>query len=363
MDHNNLPHVVSQFLGNIEILSTPILDGHIHQGWYIHSNHPRYPQAILQKVNTFVFKDPEKLMENIQRVSTYLHQHFPNQKQLTLIPTLTGNIYYQEPDGTIWRLYQQIENCYTTLIARNLDQVTEAGKVTGAFLKQLQNYPVESLHIPIPDFHNTPKRYQDFLEAISLADPDLIIKVQPEIDFLQERSNHFELFWNALNDSYLPWRVTHNDTKLDNVLFDLDTHQAVCLIDLDTIMPGSALFDFGDALRAMGNPSVEDEPELSKVQFQLPVFEAYTQGYLAEAGDILTSRELEWLAFSPWMITIEIGMRFLTDYLLGNPYFRIHYPDQNLNRCRTQFKLVADMEKKQSLMEDIVKKAINNLRK
>jgi hypothetical protein len=128
-------------------------------------------------------------------------------------------------------------------------------------------------------------------------------------------------------------------------------------------MPGSALFDFGDALRAMGNPSVEDEPELSKVQFQLPVFEAYTQGYLAEAGDILTSRELEWLAFSPWMITIEIGMRFLTDYLQGNPYFRIQYPDQNLNRCRTQFKLVTDMEKQQSLMEDIVQKAINNLRK
>ena len=363
MNQFDLEPFVSQFLGSVEFQSFPILDGHIHDGWYIYSPHHQYPEAILQKVNKHVFSDPPGLMENIYNVTTYLQNHYPTQKQLFLIPTRSGLIYYQSPDGSIWRMYEKISNSYSTQITKNLSQVTEAGRVTGLFLKQLQNYPVESLHIPIPDFHNTPKRYQDFLEAISLADPDLIIKDQPEIDFLQERSNHFELFWNALNDSYLPWRVTHNDTKLDNVLFDLDTHQAVCLIDLDTIMPGSALFDFGDALRAMGNPSVEDEPELSKVQFQLPVFEAYTQGYLAEAGDILTSRELEWLAFSPWMITIEIGMRFLTDYLLGNPYFRIHYPDQNLNRCRTQFKLVTDMEKQQSLMEDIVQKAINNLRK
>jgi thiamine kinase-like enzyme len=302
-------------------------------------------------------------MENIYNVTTYLQNHYPTQKQLFLIPTRSGLIYYQSPDGSIWRMYEKISNSYSTQITKNLSQVTEAGRVTGLFLKQLQNYPVESLHIPIPDFHNTPKRYQDFLTALSKPEPNLISKVQPEIDFVQKRSSHFGLFWNALMENHLPWRVTHNDTKLDNVLFDLNTHQAVCLIDLDTIMPGSALFDFGDALRAMGNPSVEDEPELSKVQFQLPVFEAYTQGYLAEAGDILTSRELEWLTFSPWMITIEIGMRFLTDYLLGNPYFRIHYPDQNLNRCRTQFKLVTDMEKQQSLMEDIVQKAINNLRK
>ncbi|MDO9084563.1 MAG: aminoglycoside phosphotransferase family protein [Anaerolineaceae bacterium] len=362
MDHKNLLRVIPQFLGNIEFLSKPILDGHIHQGWYIHSHHSQYPEVVLQRVNTYVFKEPEKLMENIQLVSTYLHQHSPNQRQLTLIPTLSGKIYYREANGTIWRIYKQIENCYTTLIARDLTQIFEAGKVTGLFLKQLRDYPVESLHISIPDFHNTPKRYQNFLTALSHAEPDLIRIVQREIDFLEERSSHFGLFWNALLQQSLPWRVTHNDTKLDNVLFDRDTHKAVCLIDLDTIMPGSALFDFGDALRAMGNPSAEDEPDLKKVQFQIPVFKAYTQGYLAAAREILTSKELEWLAFSPWMITIEIGMRFLTDYLQGNQYFRIHYPEQNLNRCRTQFKLVADIEKQKSLLEEIVLKTINHLK-
>jgi serine/threonine protein kinase len=360
MDHKNISQVVSQFLGNIDIQSNPILDGHIHQGWNINSHHPRYPEVVLQQVNTFVFKEPEKLMENIHKVSSYLQQKSPKQKQISLIPTLTGKTYYQESDGKIWRVYKRIENCYTTLIARNLDQVTEAGKVTGLFLKQLKDYPVESLHISIPNFHNTPKRYQDFLEVLSYVDPDLIKKIQPEIDFLQERSSHFGLFWNALINQLLPWRVTHNDTKLDNVLFDLNTHQAICLIDLDTIMPGSALFDFGDALRAMGNPCFEDEPDLKKVQFQIPVFKAYTQGYLAAAGNILSLKELEWLAISPWMITIEIGMRFLTDYLNGNQYFRIHYPDQNLNRCRTQFKLVGDMETQRPLMEDIVQWIINN---
>jgi thiamine kinase-like enzyme len=233
--------------------------------------------------------------------------------------------------------------------------------VTGYFLKQLQDYPVHSLNISIPDFHNTPKRYQDFLRALSHADVELVRTVQPEIEFLHERSDHFGLFWDALHEKRLPWRVTHNDTKLDNVLFDLDTHQAICLIDLDTIMPGSALFDFGDALRAMGNPAAEDEPDLTKIDFQIPVFEAYTQGYLAAAGDILTEQEISWLALSPWLITIEIGMRFLTDYLQGNQYFRIHYPLQNLNRCRTQFKLASDMENKQSLMKSIIEEISNRI--
>ena len=363
MNQFDLEPFVSQFLGAVEFQSYPIVDGHIHDGWYIYSNHPQFPEAILQKVNTHVFTNPAGLMENIYNVTTYLQNQYPTQKKLFLISTRSGLIYYHSPDGSDWRMYEKISNSYSTQITKNLSQVSEAGRVTGLFLKQLQNYPVESLHIPIPDFHNTPKRYQDFLTALSQAEPNLISKVQPEIDFLQERSSQFGLFWNALMENHLPWRVTHNDTKLDNVLFDLDTHQAVCLIDLDTIMPGSALFDFGDALRAMGNPVAEDEPDLTKVEFQIPVFEAYTQGYLAEAGDILTSKELKCLAFSPWMITIEIGMRFLTDYAQGNQYFRIHYPDQNLNRCRTQFKLVADLEKQRLLMEEIVQETINHLNK
>jgi thiamine kinase-like enzyme len=354
MNQFDISPFVSQFLGIVEFHSYPILDGHIHDGWYIYSNHPHYPEAILQKVNTHVFMDPAGLMENIYNVTTYLQNQFATQKQLRLIRTRSGQIYFQSPDGSIWRMFVKISNSYTTRITKNLSQVSEAGRVTGYFLKQLQDYPVHSLNISIPDFHNTQKRYQDFLQALSTADAKLVQAAQAEIQFLHDRSDQFGLFWDALHEQRLPWRVTHNDTKLDNILFDLDTDQAICLIDLDTIMPGSALFDFGDALRAMGNPCAEDEADLERVNFQIPVFEAYTQGYLTAAGDILTEQEISWLALSPWLITIEIGMRFLTDYLQGNQYFRIHYSHQNLNRCRTQIKLASDMEAQQLLMKSII---------
>lgn len=355
MQNSDLTSFVKLFLGDVDFKSRPILDGHINAGWFINSSHPHYPETILQKLNTHVFLDPAGLMENIHNILTFLQNQSPTQTQLKLIATLSGQIFYQSSDGCVWRMYEKINNSYTTQITNNLSQVSEAGRMTGLFLKQLKDYPVESLNLSIPDFHNTPKRYQDFLRVLSNSDHTLNQEVQTEVTFLNERAHQFGYIWDALSDQRLPWRVTHNDTKLDNVLFDLDTHQAICLIDLDTIMPGSALFDFGDALRAMGNPGAEDEPDLSKVEFQMPVFEAYTRGFLSAAGDILTPLELSWLALSPWLITIEIGMRFLTDYLQGNPYFRIHNPKQNLHRCRTQFKLASDMERQQPLMEAIVK--------
>ncbi|HSM24557.1 MAG TPA: aminoglycoside phosphotransferase family protein [Anaerolineaceae bacterium] len=354
MNSIDLSPYISQFLGDVHFQSKAIVDGHIHDGWYIQSNHPKYPETILQKINTHVFPDPAGLIENIHHITQYLRQQNPSQKQLELVPTISAHTSYQASDGSVWRMYEWIKNGYTTQITKNLEQVREAGRITGEFLRLLKDYPVHSLHIPIPDFHNTPIRYHDFLNSLSVADPVLLTEIQPEIEFLHKRAQKFGLFWDALNDGRIPWRVTHNDTKLDNILFDLETHQAICLIDLDTIMPGCALFDFGDALRAMGNPVTEDESDLSKVVFQLPVFEAYTQGYLSAARGILSPLEIAWLAFSPWLITIEIGMRFLTDYLQNNHYFRIHYPKQNLNRCRTQFKLATDMESRLPEMEAIV---------
>ena len=354
MQASDLSPYLSPFLGQIEFQADPILDGHIHDGWYIQSQHQDYPQAILQRINTHVFPDPVGLMDNIHKVTSYLEERNPSQKQLRIIKTVSGNIFHHASDDSYWRMFQRIENCYTSQVTNDLSRIKEAGRVTGEFLKQLQNYPVHSLNVPIPDFHNTPKRYQDFLTVLASVDNSGREEVESEIKFLEERAEKFSLLWNALLNNQLPWRVTHNDTKLDNVLFDIQTHQAVCLIDLDTIMPGSALFDFGDALRAMGNPVAEDEADLKLVQFQLPVFEAYTQGYLAATRDILTKQEIAWLAISPWIITMETGIRFLTDYLQGDHYFRIHYPKQNLNRCRTQFKLAADMEKHFPVMESIV---------
>lgn len=353
---SDLSPYLSPFLGNHDFSAEPITDGHIHDGWYIQSQHKTYPQTILQKINTRVFSDPLTLMENIYQVTNYLAQQKPSQKQLRIIKTLNGEFFHTASDYTYWRLYQRIENGYTTQNTRNLKQIQEAGRVTGEFLSQLQHYPVHTLHIPIPNFHNTPKRYQDFLDVLSAADDKAVDEVKGEIEFLQQRAEKFSLIWDALLLNIIPWRVTHNDTKLDNVLFDRDTHQAICLIDLDTIMPGSALFDFGDALRAMGNPAAEDEPDLGQVEFQLTIFEAYTKGYATATRHILTIQEISFLPISPWIITIEIGMRFLIDYLQGDQYFRTHYPKQNLNRCRTQFKLAADMENKFSQMEKIVNK-------
>ena len=191
--------------------------------------------------------------------------------------------------------------------------------------------------------------------ASAAANCKLKQETKDEIEFLENRAHKFSIIWDSLQENKIPWRVTHNDTKLDNILFDSTTHQAVCLIDLDTIMPGSALFDFGDALRAMGNPAAEDEKNLALVQFQLPVFEAYTQGYLGAAKDLITGQEVSLLSISPWIITIETGIRFLTDYLQGDRYFRIHYPKHNLVRARTQFKLASDMEKLFPEMEEIIR--------
>lgn len=343
------------FLGQVDFQAQRITDGHINDGWFIQSQHPEYPETILQRINTNVFQDPIALMNNIHHVTSFLEKQNPSQKQLHMLKTSSGDIFYLAPDNSYWRLFKRIEGCYTTQITTDLVRVKEAGRVTGEFLKQLADYPVHSLHIPIPDFHNTPKRYQDFLMTLGTADQLLLEETKDEIAFLESRAHKFSLIWEALQQNKIPWRVTHNDTKLDNILFDNQTHKAICLIDLDTIMPGSALFDFGDALRAMGNTAAEDEKNLELVRFQLPVFEAYTQGYLGVTKDLLTNQEVFWLPISPWIITIEIGIRFLTDYLQGDRYFRIHYPKQNLVRARTQFKLANDMEKMLPEMEKIVR--------
>ncbi len=351
----DLSDVTSHFLGNIEIQTQPILEGHIHSGWYVYTQHPQYPETVLQKINNQVFLDPLRVTQNIEQVTTYLRAVSPHQRQIQLIKTTSGAVCHLTSDGSFWRMFVRIPNAYTCQIPESLSQVFAAGRTTGLFLRQAMDYPLDNMYIAIPDFHNTSKRYQDFLNALSSAEMNLVQKIQKEANFFEERADQFGLFWDALLNQHIPWRLTHNDTKLDNILFDKNTHQAICLIDLDTLMPGSALFDFGDAMRSMCNPAAEDEADLSRVEFQIPVFRAYTQGYLEAAGDVLTDQELSWLAKSPWMITIENAIRFLTDYLQGNRYYKTRYPHQNLNRCRTHIKLVQDIEKNLGAMESIVR--------
>lgn len=359
MNEENLSQILSAFLGGIEFKSDRILNGHINDGWFIHSSHSDYPETILQKVNTHVFPDYAGLMDNIHQVTSYLMENNPQQQNLRLIKTINGPTYHQAEDGTIWRMFETIPNSYTSQVIQNGKQIYEAGKITGLFLKHLKDYPVKNLNIPIPDFHNTPKRYQDFQIALSSAPPAMVEEIQTEAFYLNDRADQFGLFWDALINGQLPWRVTHNDTKLDNVLFENDTHKSICLVDLDTLMPGSALFDFGDALRAMGNLVGEEESDHHKVTFHVPIIGEYARGYLEAAGDILTELEIKWLVKSPWMMTIETGMRFLTDYLQGDQYFRTSYPKQNLHRSRNQFRLAMDMEVLEPIMEMYVQEAIN----
>ncbi len=359
MDDHILRNTLSAFLGQIEFHTDRILNGHINDGWFIHSNHPIHPETILQKVNTHVFPDYAGLMDNIHQVTSFLLEANPQQQQLRLVKTVNGVVYHKAEDGSIWRMFETIPNSYTSQIIQNGTQIYEAGKITGLFLKQLKDYPVENLNIPIPNFHNTPKRYQDFLQALSSAPPSVVEEIQIETHYLNRHANQFGLFWNALVDGQIPWRVTHNDTKLDNVLFEIETHKAICLVDLDTLMPGSALFDFGDALRAMGNLVGEEEPDHQKVFFHVPIIGEYARGYLEAAGEILTKLEIKWLVKSPWMMTIETGMRFLTDYLQGDRYFRTSYPKQNLHRSRNQLRLAMDMEVLEPIMEMYLQEAIN----
>ncbi|PKO13747.1 MAG: mucin desulfatase [Chloroflexi bacterium HGW-Chloroflexi-10] len=315
--------------------------GHIHDTWKVSIEHvPRY---ILQRINTNIFIDPQRLMDNIYRVTSHLQQHYPQHTNLRLLPTLSGQTCYSNQSET-WRMFHYIPNSFTNSIPQNPDQVYEAGRITAQFTFQMAAFPPEALYVPLPDFHNTPKRYRDLQNAISQANPQRLARCSSELAWIKERAPRLGTLWDALTTSAIPWRVTHNDTKLDNVLFDRNTQRAICLIDLDTVMASSALFDYGDALRSMGNPAAEDEADLSKVQFQESIYEAYTQGYLSIAGNFLTPVEMKLLPTAPWIITIENGIRFLCDYLQGDRYYRISYPNQNLNRCRTQLKLAADIE-------------------
>ena len=314
---------------------------------------------VLQKINTFVFKRPMELMENIVRVTGYIRRRieageFPGQETLTIFPTLWGQHYYIDDNGAYWRCYNYVENSYSLQAAGGPNDAYCAGKAFGAFQRMLEGFPIAQLHETIPDFHNTAKRFEALEQAISENSAGRRDEVEAEIAFARARKADAGKLVALAGTPEVPLRVTHNDTKLNNVLFDSATRKPVCVIDLDTIMPGLSLYDYGDSLRFLGNTAAEDERDLSKVRFSMPLFRAYTEGYLQAAAGTLTDTEKSLLPFSIKLMTFECGMRFLSDYLNGDKYFRIHRPDDNLARCRTQFALVAEIEALMPEMEAFV---------
>ncbi|PYG88713.1 phosphotransferase family enzyme [Ruminiclostridium sufflavum DSM 19573] len=348
--------------GGSFVKSQPYGFGHINDTYeaYFEMQDGKMKRFILQRINNNVFKNPEKLMENIQSVTAFLRKKIieaggdPDRETLNLIPAVDGKSFYKSDEDNYWRAYVFIEGAQTYQVVEKPDHFYNAGRAFGKFQKLLSDYPAESLFETIQNFHNTKVRFETFINAVEKDVMNRAKDVRAEIDFALKRYNEAVLLVNMLERGELPLRVTHNDTKFNNVMIDDESGEGICVIDLDTVMPGLSLYDFGDAIRFGTNPAAEDEKDLSKVWMDLALFEQFTKGFLSAAGDSLTKAELLHLPHSAKIMTYECGIRFLTDFLSGDTYFKIHREGHNLDRARTQFKLVADMEQKFEQMQKII---------
>ena len=346
--------ILQQFAVNTKI--EPYGNGHINDTYCL--TEPRY---ILQRINTDIFKHPHELMENIENVTSFLREKIkknggdPQRETLTVIKTVDGKNYYQYDENNVFRMYLFVENTKSIENSKTPEDLYEAGVGFGRFQRMLSDYPADTLHESIKDFHHTPKRVEALKLAIREDKAGRAASVEAEISFALEQAVWADQVVKGIEDGSIPLRVTHNDTKINNILFDQETGKAVCVIDLDTVMPGSMLYDFGDALRMGGSTGAEDETDLSKVWFDETAFEAFAKGYLSELKDDLTETELELLPFSVKLMTYECGIRFLTDYLNGDTYFKIHREHHNLERARNQFKLVADIAGKEERLSAMIK--------
>ncbi len=336
--------------------AAPYGSGHINDTYCVVFNQggPRV-RYIFQRINHNIFKNPVALMENVQRVTAHLAakvggESDASRRVLTLIPTRSGAAFHCDAAGSHWRVYIFIEAARGYDAVESPAQALSAAKAFGRFQKLLADLPAPRLNDTIPDFHHTPKRFAALEQAILADVAKRAMRAQAEIEFALRH----KAICRVLLDANLPERVTHNDTKFNNVLLDDATGEGICVIDLDTVMPGLALYDFGDMVRTTTSPAKEDEQDLSKVTMQFPMFEALARGYLSSAGEFLTPAEKRFLPFSGKLITFEIGIRFLTDYLAGDTYFKVHREGHNLDRCRTQFKLVESIEQQEEKMNQLV---------
>jgi len=338
--------------------STPIFHtryggGHINDTYMVLDDTGRL--YVIQKINQSVFRNPRAVMENVQAVTAFLRCKVEKLREaLCLVPTKTGDDWLIDEAGDCWRMYYFITDSIVLHQARDERDFAESGFAFGYFQRQLADFPAGELHDTIPNFHNTPDRYRIFKEILK-ADPLGRVKdVQKEIEFVLAREEYANTLMKLLASGDLPLRVTHNDTKLNNVLFDRDTRKAICVIDLDTVMPGLAVNDFGDSIRFGASTGTEDEVDLGKINLSHKLLEAYATGFLSACRESLTRCELEHLRDGAKMMTLECGTRFLTDYIAGDNYFAIKRENHNLDRCRTQFKLVSEMEKSWDAMQKII---------
>ena len=325
----------------------PYGEGHINLTLLVTTTEKRY---ILQKMNTRVFPDPDKLMENICGVTEHLRAR--GIETLNVVPTKDGKPFLKETE--CYRVYDFIENTVTYQTASDINVFRNSGKAFGEFQNYLAEFDASKLTETIKRFHDTPNRFENFKAALEADAFDRAKDCKEEIEFILSHENTYGIAMAGLKDGTLPLRVTHNDTKLNNILMDEKTGEARAVIDLDTIMPGSMLFDFGDSIRFGASTAAEDEKDLSKVHFDINLFKAYAEGYCGAVKNSITNREAELLPYGSYLMTIECGMRFLTDYLAGDTYFATKYEGHNLVRCRTQIRLASEMEAQFEEMKKII---------
>lgn len=332
--------------------------GHINDTFLVEDG----GQFVLQRINHYVFPSPRDIMENIAGVTAFLREKIrdrggdPDRETLSLRSTQAGEPLFVDRDGNFWRCMAYVAGAQSFESAESAAMLREAGRAFGEFQSLLSGYPAQTLHETIADFHNTPVRCQQLWQAAQEDRAGRLSQVEAELAFAKAREGGASLLMDLLGQGRLPLRVTHNDTKISNVLFDRETGRALCVIDLDTVMPGLCAFDFGDSIRAGATTAAEDEADLSKVHFDLERFAAYTEGFLSAAGKALTPTELATLPDGALLMTFEVGIRFLADYLNGDVYFRTAYPEHNLVRARNQFKLVEEMEQKRPGMDALIQK-------
>ena len=371
MSEQNLKQIISAFDFPGEFIAwEEIKTGHINRTYVV-----TFRQAdgsdrsfVLQNVNTYVFKKPDELMENIQLVTEHLRRVMidrgenPENRVLRLVPARGGGITWLDSDGGCWRAYDFITHAYTVDNLDSAEEFREIGRAFGEFQNMLTGFPISRLHETIPYFHDTKRRIAAFEASVAKDALGRAAGVGAEIAFARARKAEMGRIVEMIDAGVIPLRVTHNDTKINNVMLDVDTGKALCVIDLDTVMAGSALYDFGDAVRVGASTAAEDEKDLTRVALDIDLFRGFAEGFISQTASGLTEAELVNLPLGAMVMTYENGIRFLTDYLDGDVYFRIGYPEHNLVRCRAQFRLLSDMEARREDMDRIVRELIAKYR-
>ena len=336
--------------------------GHINDTYIINCRQGGSPiRYILQRINHHVFKQPAVVMQNVKETTQHLRKKIAaensadlTRRTMTLVPTRGGASYYIDNAGNCWRAYVFIERVKSSHTAEKPAQAEQVGRAFGLFQKRLADLPTERIQETIPQFHNGVLRFDTLDKAISEDQQGRVAATQSEIDFCRENRGIVQIFPDAQAKGELPQRITHNDTKIDNVLLDEDSGEVMCIVDLDTVMPGLVHYDFGDMVRTLTSPADEDERDLEKVTMRMDFFEALAKGYLSEANEFLNQAEKDYLAVAGKVITFQLGVRFLTDHLNGDTYFRVHQEGQNLDRARVQFKLVERMIENEAAMKSFI---------